>query len=197
MYFTKKPRVYNKKTKLSRKDAFELESAALTKLTNGYKCYCSEVYKAVHDNDKKEDEPEVTFPAREHFPRILSSEYDNKMLRLSSMGQSLDNKNVRRKVNAKCESDPTFVMAQLTCITKNLINCGVYHVDCPMSGQNMCWDSESETLALIDFDACVIDGQAKSSVLRKWRKLCGDNDMDYKKFFAAQMLLVCKESRIK
>jgi len=166
-------KIYNTKTKLSRKVAFELETEALTKISDSYKCYCCDVIE-----DKK---------IREHFPKIIRTVISAGEIYLTNCGKSLNISGVKKDLK---DIDENILKCQLTCIMKNLIEAGVKHVDMPINGQNLCWDGD--TLSLIDFDACVIDDKPKSGVLKRWRNMYGSCEDMYIRLFSSQMLIACK-----
>lgn len=172
-HFKKNVPIYNKKTKLSRKEAFELEVDALGKLEENYKCYCSEFLE-----DKKE---------RYHFPKIVKTVIHEGDIYMTHKGDSLDKPNIKNNLSEESSEN---IKAQLTCIMKNLENANIKHVDCPTNGQNICWDGD--TLSLIDFNACIINNNAKSNVLKKWLKSYTDFNQNYNKFYAAQLYLSTK-----
>jgi hypothetical protein len=171
--------IYNKKTKLSGKKAFELETLALTRIKNCFKCYCSDKI------------PDGKY--RSHFPTIVRTSATDKTICLSHCGNSLNHKTTKDKVKDKYKDDPLFIQAQITCIMMNLEEAKVKHVDCPINGQNICWDDVSSSLSLIDFNACAIDDIYQSGPLKRWRGQYGYDNNQYTRLFAAQLALCCSK----
>lgn len=142
--------VNNPVTKLNRIDAFNLELSALCAIRRNYECKC--------------DEP------KDHFPKITKTDRKGIKLHLNNKGESLDKEGV--KDNMKKVLIPSLVKEQVSCIVENLVKCGVRHVDCPENGQNLCWDGE--TLSLIDFDSCIIDGKkCNNKCIKYWSNSYG------------------------
>lgn len=142
---------YNPHTLMNKDQMIKLETTALSKLNLGYKCICAK--------------------ERFHFPILRNTELDT--IAMTSCGKSLN--------NYKTINIPEDIDTQLSCIINSLIKSGVRHVDCPKNGQNICFDEETDTISLIDFDTAYIEGVSDDNkTIKGWSESYGKKDEDYK-----------------
>ena len=154
----------NRFTAMTRSQSFQLETNALTRLRDNYKCHCYNTHNS-------------------HFPVIQYADPSKSVLIMSHCGKTLNEDGVREEIlNSMTYAE---IQRQVDCIVNNLKRADVKHVDCPTNGQNICWDGKS--IALIDFDICMIGENVENKTVKKWAKLYGQED-EYHRKFAMQLL---------
>ena len=169
---TKIPPSRNKHTKLSREDAYNMEVEALCRLENTYECICE--------------------TKKTHFPTLIRTDSKIYKLVMSHRGKSLNDKETRQQVIEYCKNNYDEFRKQAYCIVNNMLVSGVKHVDCPTSGQNICWDEENKVLSLIDFNICHIGKDSGNKVINSWKKSYGKTDKEYAMNFFRQIMYIAR-----
>ena len=154
----------NKYTKMSAREAFDVELNALPRLKNYFRCECGAGY---------------------HFPEVVNVDYINCVIYMTYCGNSLRDRGTVEDMKKTLKSED--VVRQIRCIMNNLRRASVKHSDCTRNGQNICYSAGK--LSLIDFDIALVKGIPQNKVALKWANSHG-KDEDYYKFFGSQLLMI-------
>ena len=134
----KKPLTFTKKINnkyyysgLSKYDSYKIEKRCLERLKENYECIC-----------KKKSS---------HFPTIIDYDDKKKIIKMTHLGESLENICSNKFKNKNINFDE-----QINCIDYNLKKAKVNHLDMHICGKNIVISKEG-ILGIIDFDLATID----------------------------------------
>ena len=128
---------------LTRRDRYNIEKNCLLKLQKNFQCYC-------------------TIPKNSHFPIIRKTIKKECLFVLSDCGYSLDRYQwlvAHQKIKPYYVTKKDF-MEQISCIYQNLVKNNILHLDIASSvGKNLCLNTPTGVISLIDFDLASINNQ--------------------------------------
>lgn len=158
---------YSVHSNMTQSELIELETLSLERLNKGYECKCN--------------------GSRNHFPILRYS--DNNSIVMTSCGPSLN--------TIKNFKAPKDIIEQINCILSTLEKAKIRHVDCPYNGQNLCYDEQTDTLAIIDFDMAFLEGENENKTIERWSQAYGNSREDYSRKYREKIIKIIRNKEIK
>lgn len=133
---------------LTRRDRYNVEKDCLLKLQKKFQCYC-------------------TIPKNSHFPIIRKTIKKECLFVLSDCGYSLDRYQwlvAHQKIKPYYVTKKDFT-EQISCICQNLVKNNILHLDIASTvGKNLCLNTQTGVISLIDFDLASINNNGLNPV---------------------------------